>query len=256
MKTNYHTHTYRCKHANGTDEEYVKAAIESGFETLGFTDHTPWKYDSNYVSSIRMETTEIDEYIFSLKELRAKYKEQIDIKIGLECEYFPDYLPWLKDLLMQKEIDYIILGNHYHKSDIFGGYYGSKTKDASILKRYVDDCIDGLKTGLYSYLAHPDLIDYAHIENEAYRKEMGRLCKYARKNDVLLEYNLTGIITNRNYPNDIFWRIVAREGCKAVIGFDAHKPEHLKRSDLYEKAKRYLDTLGIKRVDQIPLDKF
>ena len=30
MKTNYHTHTARCMHATGTDEEYVLSAIKGG----------------------------------------------------------------------------------------------------------------------------------------------------------------------------------------------------------------------------------
>ena len=41
MKTNYHTHTTRCMHAVGSDEEYVLSAIKGGFQILGFSDHTP-----------------------------------------------------------------------------------------------------------------------------------------------------------------------------------------------------------------------
>ena len=44
MKTNYHTHTTRCMHAVGSDEAYVLSAIKGGFQILGFSDHTPWKY--------------------------------------------------------------------------------------------------------------------------------------------------------------------------------------------------------------------
>ena len=39
IKANYHTHTARCGHAIGTDEEYVQAAIQAGLKTLGFSDH-------------------------------------------------------------------------------------------------------------------------------------------------------------------------------------------------------------------------
>lgn len=42
MKANYHTHTFRCKHADGEDKEYVEAAIKAGIKTLGFSDHCPW----------------------------------------------------------------------------------------------------------------------------------------------------------------------------------------------------------------------
>jgi tRNA U38,U39,U40 pseudouridine synthase TruA len=42
MIANYHTHTMRCKHAVGTDEEYVLEAIKHGYKVLAFTDHSPW----------------------------------------------------------------------------------------------------------------------------------------------------------------------------------------------------------------------
>ena len=41
MKNNYHTHTTRCFHAVGQDEDYVRAAIDGGFDLLGFADHAP-----------------------------------------------------------------------------------------------------------------------------------------------------------------------------------------------------------------------
>ena len=54
MRTNYHTHTTRCLHATGSDEEFVLSAIKGGYQELGFSDHTPWKYHTNYISDIRM----------------------------------------------------------------------------------------------------------------------------------------------------------------------------------------------------------
>lgn len=41
MKTNYHTHTFRCKHASGTDRDYVEAAVANGFSELGFQITSP-----------------------------------------------------------------------------------------------------------------------------------------------------------------------------------------------------------------------
>ena len=41
MTENYHTHTYRCGHAVGTERDYVEAALKAGIRTLGFSDHTP-----------------------------------------------------------------------------------------------------------------------------------------------------------------------------------------------------------------------
>ena len=64
MKTNYHTHTPRCKHAYGCEEEYIKSAIKAGFKTLGFSDHSPWPdVTDRMVSSIRMDALELEDYI-------------------------------------------------------------------------------------------------------------------------------------------------------------------------------------------------
>ena len=54
MRTNYHTHTTRCLHATGSDEEFVLSAIKGGYQELGFSDHTPWKYHTNYISGMRI----------------------------------------------------------------------------------------------------------------------------------------------------------------------------------------------------------
>ena len=40
-KTNFHTHTYRCGHANGSEEDMVCAAIKMGIEELGISEHVP-----------------------------------------------------------------------------------------------------------------------------------------------------------------------------------------------------------------------
>ena len=41
-------------HAVGDDEDYVRSAIKGGFQELGFSDHGPWKYHTDFVSDIRM----------------------------------------------------------------------------------------------------------------------------------------------------------------------------------------------------------
>jgi histidinol phosphatase-like PHP family hydrolase len=70
VKTNYHTHTYRCKHAVGDDETYVLSAIAAGMQVIGFADHCPWPFKSGYRSDIRMEVSMLDDYV-SLQKMYA-----------------------------------------------------------------------------------------------------------------------------------------------------------------------------------------
>ena len=50
MIANYHTHTWRCRHADGTEREYVERAIEGGLKILGFSDHSPYPFPEGYDS--------------------------------------------------------------------------------------------------------------------------------------------------------------------------------------------------------------
>ena len=70
IRHNYHTHTKRCGHATGEDEEYVLAAIQAGVKTLGFSDHAP--YDLPHPSE-RMDITQVQEYFDSVHALQKKY---------------------------------------------------------------------------------------------------------------------------------------------------------------------------------------
>ena len=80
LKTNWHTHTSRCGHAVGTDEEYVLAAIQGGLKTLGFSDHAPY---TEPAARDRMDYEEYEEYKDSILSLKEKYKDQIDIHLGM-----------------------------------------------------------------------------------------------------------------------------------------------------------------------------
>ena len=126
MKANYHTHTARCGHATGTDEDYVLAAIEQGFDELGFSDHVPWPYQDGYTHpSVRM---------------RVDQMPGIHILTGFECEYFPDYMNWLADMRAENHLDYLILGNHFDHDDEYGMYFGN-IHTAAQLRRYVDSAV-------------------------------------------------------------------------------------------------------------------
>lgn len=261
MKTNYHTHTTRCHHARGTDEEYVLNAIKGGFKVLGFSDHTPWKYDTNFVPYMRMLVDEFKEYKESVLALKEKYKDIIDIKLGLECEYFHRYMPWLEKFIEEEEIDYIILGNHYWETDELKIYYGSKCNNNDLLKDYVRTCVEGMKTGLYAYLAHPDLyMRSREVWDHHCQWAADTICKAAKEHDFILEFNLAGLSMSREmgrhaYPHPEFWKTAAEYGCKAIIGVDAHDARALSNIELYEESRKTLEDLGLEIVEEIPMRK-
>lgn len=257
-KTNYHMHTKRCMHASGSDEEYVLAAIEGGFEEIGFSDHCPWNYDSDFVAHMRMPLSQFDDYYHSISALREKYKEQIKIKIGLECEYFPKYMPWLQNFVNEKQLDYVIFGNHYYKTDEKRVYFGTACDKDVMLHAYVDEAIAGMEYGLYAYLAHPDLFMRGRrVFDQLAKTESRRLCEAAKRLSIPLEYNLNGVAYNDvmhtvQYPHPGFWEIAAEVGNDAIIGVDAHEPSAMSDDTYWNQAVAYLNELSINLLDHLP----
>lgn len=259
MKTNYHTHTARCMHATGTDEEYVLSAIKGGYELLGFSDHTPWKYRTGYVADMRMLPDELPEYMESLRTLREKYKDRIQIKIGLECEYFPEYMYWLKEQIKKYQLDYVIFGNHHYHTDEKFPYFGHHTDNRDMLDLYEESAIEGMETGLYSCLAHPDLFMRSYPEWDRHCTLAARhICRAAARLNIPLEYNIAFVAYNEahgtsSYPCPEFWHIAASEGCTAIIGVDAHNNKDLETPVYYDRAVKELDALKIKRTTQLKM---
>ena len=257
-KTNYHMHTKRCMHASGTDEDYVLAAIAGGFEEIGFSDHCPWRYDSDFVAHMRMPLSQFDDYYRSISSLREKYQDQIRIKIGLECEYFPQYMSWLKDFVKEWQLDYIIFGNHYYKTDEKRVYFGTACEQDVFLHAYVDEAIAGMETGMYAYLAHPDLFMRGRrVFDQLAEIESRRLCEAAKRLHMPLEYNLNGAAYNdvmhtTQYPHPKFWEIAAEIGNDAIIGVDAHEPKAMSDATYWNQAIAYLNALHMNLIDQLP----
>ena len=257
MKVNYHMHTKRCNHAIGEEEEYIVNAIQAGFDEVGFACHSPWQYDGKYRSHMRMQPEELDDYILKILELKDKYANQISIKIGLECEYYPKYTNWLKEFAKENKLDYLIFGNHYHETDELRIYYGSQTIHDRMLDNYVNSTIEGLKTGLYSYIAHPDLFMRARNWDKKCEEATHKICKFCEENEIIMEYNLAGlrysIVEGKMlYPHDEFWKIASTYKIKAIIGVDAHSPSNLRDTSLFELAYKKLTDWNIEIVEDIP----
>ena len=250
LAANYHTHTIRCKHAYGTEREYIEAAISEGFKILGFSDHTPQPYPEGFRSGIRMDMSELYDYTDTLVKLRDEYKDEIQILIGYEVEYTEKYFETLIKELKKYPLDYIIQGQHYVEDEVDGFYSGSLTDSEERLKAYVDFTIEGMNTGLFTYLAHPDLINFTG-DDDIYRLHMSRLVRAAVDLNIPLEINVYGFVDHRWYPCDRFFRMAAEYHSKFVIGCDAHTPEIIRQPEHIKGFEDFLIRNGIKCGDNI-----
>ncbi len=257
--SNYHTHTARCHHAEGTDEAYVRAALEAGYSDLGFSDHCPFPYRTGFVSRIRMLPEALSGYVHSMQHLADRYRGQIRLHAGLEAEYFPRYLDYLKSLADQG-IDYLILGQHFLDSDEDSPYVGNDSMTDDGVLRYAEKVCTAMQTGLYTYLAHPDLFMRYREENFTHACEQAAdmICQCAMETGTPLEYNVLGLHLQLDgkacgYPSSAFWHYCTRYPVQTIIGIDAHAPSQLTDLHVRQEAEKRMAALGYHPLLSLPL---
>lgn len=210
MKANYHTHTPRCRHAVGREEEYIEKAISEGLEVLGFSDHTPQFY-GDFVSPIRMLPEEAEEYFETAKRLKREYEGKIKLYFGFETEYHPAIWDKLLALYRSLPVDYLILGQHHFcerdesdKTSVF-----APSADPERFKKYMANITEAVRSGLFSAVAHPDV--YFFVGDEAlYREECEKFIRECIRLDLPLEINLGGVRTADLFPTPEYWFAAAK----------------------------------------------
>jgi len=254
MLSNFHTHTYLCKHAEGTPLDYVRQAASAGCSALGFSDHCPYPHDDMWLYC-RMAAADIPLY----KQLVEDAKKEADFPVyfGFECEWSPQHRSWFKDeLLGRYGADYLVFGSHWFPLD--GGLeYIAAVTERRLLHTYIDFTIEGMKSGLYAFLAHPDLFlsSVRSIDADCLAC-IDALIDAANDLGMPLEINGYGLIKSKvrrdygadyQYPVAAFWKRAAQKNARIICNADAHQIEQVLAG--VQNGIEYAEDLGLPIID-------
>ena len=251
IKTNHHTHSYLCQHAQGMPSDYIKLSLAAGYREIGISDHGPlfqhWTYRMNLEEFYKI-------YLADIKDAEQKYGDKIKIYRGLELEYYPLFHNHYEILL--KDLDYIILGQHavMFENDLYD-VYDNMTEE--LITLYKEEVISGMKTGCFRILAHPDIYLFSYTEWNPFTESVAKaIIEASIETSVLLEINANGfrrkqIINQDNeltyvYPRLEFWRLVTKyPQAKIIIGEDNHAFKNVD-DDACQQARVFAADLGLK----------
>jgi len=249
-----HIHTFICKHAEGTNEEYILDAIKKNIDVIGFSEHAPFfGIDDEHRGSEKDTLKHLNE----LKKLKEKYKDQIKILIGLEMDYLPSKEKQIREYLKDKELDYIMGSVHFATDKTLIEIYEKKrVYTEKIFNEYFEMLEKAVKSNLFNCLSHPDLILITGMESELFYEKIKKVIMTMKEHKIAYEINTSGYFKTRydHKTNDLEPTTKIMPDFKAIkfaadnniplsIGSDSHSPNNLTR--YFEKTRNKLKELGI-----------
>lgn len=257
MKANYHTHTERCRHAQGTEEDYIKSAIDGHLAVLGFSDHAPFP-DHDF--GLRMPYSELEDYLQTIDTLAEKYSAAIILHKGLEIEYLPEYMNYYEYLLQEEKLDYLLLGEHFYRDSSGCMFNITQAQSTDTYVAYARAVADAIKTGYFKIIGHPDIFMMNRFAWDANcEKATEIIVDAALLTGAILEFNANGIRRGIYeypdgqrcmYPHKAFWKSVSKARIPVVIGSDCHNFSQV-WDESVEQAYIRLQELGLTPLETI-----
>lgn len=263
---NYHTHNHFC---DGKEEPlaYVKKAIELGFKALGFSSHAPVLFENNY--SIPQE--KLLDYCREIENLKALYKNQIELFLGLEADFIPNKTHDFSYFRKACKLDYIIgsihLVAHPISNEIWFIDGGIQEKwDHGLELVFGGDIKAGVKafyhqTNQMIEEQKPDILGHfdkikMHNKNRFFTQEefwYQQLIKESltliKQKGLILEINTRGLYKGRCqelFPSIPIIQKAQEMGIPLMLNTDAHHPDEL--FGYYSEALNLIQKAGIKEL--------
>lgn len=227
----YHIHTKLCGHASGEMEEYVECAIDAGVNEMGFSDHMPMVTDMGL--GLAMPATKLSYYVDSVLYLRDKYPE-INVKLGVEADYFPGLEDQCSDIISKYPFDYVIGSVHFIEKWGFDNINQiSQWEERNINQVYRDYyklLRKSARSGLYDIIGHSDLVKkFGQRPSEDITDDIERTAKVFGECNLTCEINTAGLRrrVSEMYPSLDVLKIYKKYDIPIVFGSDAHSPNEV-----------------------------
>lgn len=255
-----HTHTELCPHGSGeSTEKMVQRAIQLGLKKICFTEHAPlppdfrkqYAGDERGFSEASLTMAQVPEYLALARGLQQKYAGQIEISIGFEVDFLPNYVDWTKAFMTKygPQTQESILSVHFMrgKDDHFWcvdngtddfklGFGQWLDKPQLLFKHYYETVLASVQADLGAAapqrIGHMSLVrkyqDYFQLSaplDDANLRLVDKILDLVQHQNRELDLNLAGLykpFCNDFYPGNQILKRAQSRGIPLVYGSDAH----------------------------------
>ncbi|MDA0658295.1 MAG: histidinol-phosphatase HisJ family protein [Planctomycetota bacterium] len=243
-----HSHTPLCRHAVGEPTEYASVAETQGLSGLIVTCHNPMP--NGFGDRVRMRGDEFSQYLELVEETASRWAGRVDVRLGLEADFFPGYESFLEQQLNSADFHYVLGSVHPQLREYREAYWSDNPLE--VQTRYFDLLATAAETQLFDCISHPDLIKNLTADDWRPAMVMDEICGALDRiaaTGVAMELNTSGRLKTIQEMNPFpdMLREIQLRGIPVVIGSDAHRPDRV--GDGFADAMDLLELCGFTEVN-------
>ena len=254
MRVDYHTHHYRCGHAQGQLSEYIEAAVAAGLDQIGLSDHSPISHlgaHDHPLPHITMPRSEFPNYFREITALRERYADQITVRLGVECDYIEGYEEQFRALCESYPFDYVIGSVHFLSDgwNIFDRELPPGKDLEAVYAEYLRATQLAARSGIYDIIGHLDALKtWSYIPDLTITPLLEETVKVIADAGVAIELNTSGWrkICADCYPRQELLALCHHYGVPVTLGSDAHAPEQVALR--FDQATALLREVGYREI--------
>jgi histidinol-phosphatase (PHP family) len=233
-------------------DRYLAAAEEAGVEELGVSEHL-------YRFAQALELWRHPFWEQQARDDLAAYCEFVrttPLRLGIECDFVPGAEDRIANLLEAHDFDYVIGSVHFIGEGAVDheGYdaWESDGDPDSIWRRYFETLAEGVRSGLFDIVAHPDLVKVwgrarpfpKHDPRSYYEPAVEAIAETG----IAVEISTAGLRkpVEEIYPAPAFAEMCVEAGAVFALSSDAHVPGQVGFG--YERALELMGRLGITQI--------
>jgi histidinol-phosphatase (PHP family) len=254
MLVDYHTHHYRCGHAQGRLEDYVEAAISAGLVEIGLSDHAPIYHlgaDPHARPYTAMSQQEFPNYVAEVRALRERYKDRIKVRFGVESDYLPSLEEHYRQMWGGLDLDYVIGSVHWlNEWTIFDPKVPAGEDDWSVYQEYLRYTQGLARSGVFDIIGHLDCIKTrGHLPTREITPLLEETVRVIAESGTTVELNTSGWRKDEVqecYPRPNLLALCQHHGVPVTLSSDAHDPTQVTYA--FERAVKLLRDVGYREI--------
>jgi histidinol-phosphatase (PHP family) len=253
MIVDYHTHHYRCGHAEGELAEYVEAAINAGLDEIGLSDHSPIYHlgsDPHPRPHTAMSQLDLPHYMVEIQSVQQRFADQITVRLGVESDYVLGWDEHYRALWQQYPLDYVIGSVHWLGTwSIFNPELPRGRTAADVYDEYLHTTQAAARSGVYNIIGHLDCLKTAgHILDFGITPLLEETVRVLAECNVVVELNTSGWRKSIAdcYPRAELLACCHHYGVPVTLSSDAHAPSQVASG--YDRAINLLRDIGYREI--------